>query len=119
MKGQFLQNVMKLAEIITIFSVVFLVTIATGNGAPQWRPQGRFGKRLDQRFPSSWQLGNGDKSIDMFPVIEGQQTQQESASDEQSIDLLHKLCVESTIPGLYRCYRRKREAFPRGLTDEE
>lgn len=49
--------------------------------------------------------GNGDKSIDMFPVIEGQQIQQESASDEQSIDLLHKLCVESTIPGLYRCYR--------------
>jgi hypothetical protein len=48
---------MKLAELITIFSVVFFVTIATGNGAPQWRPQGRFGKRLDQRFPSSWQLG--------------------------------------------------------------
>lgn len=113
---------MKLAELITIFSVVFLVTIATGNGAPQWRPQGRFGKRLDQRLPSSWQLGNSEKNIDMFPVIEDQQhisRDVDADANEQSLDLLDKLCVESSIPGLYRCYRRKRATFPRELTDEE
>lgn len=110
---------MKLAELITIFSVVFFVTIATGNGAPQWRPQGRFGKRLDQRFPSSWQLGNGDKNIDMFRVLEDQQMSQDTDKDEQSLELLDKLCVESSISGLYRCYRKKRAAFSRGNTDEE
>lgn len=46
---------MKFGELVTVFSVLFLVTFSMGDGAPQWRPQGRFGKRLDQRFPSPWQ----------------------------------------------------------------
>jgi hypothetical protein len=57
---------MKLAEIVTVFSVLFLVTFSMGDGAPQWRPQGRFGKRLDQRFPSSWQPGKFQISACLF-----------------------------------------------------
>lgn len=51
----YLLQVMKFGELVTVFSVLFLVTFSMGDGAPQWRPQGRFGKRLDQRFPSPWQ----------------------------------------------------------------
>ncbi|KAJ8307223.1 hypothetical protein KUTeg_015307 [Tegillarca granosa] len=96
-------SVMKLAEIITILSVIFLVTFTTGDGAPQWRPQGRFGKRLDQRFANSWESDIPDKDIDVFPVIE----ENTDLSDEKpaTVNLINKLCVESNIAGLYRCYR--------------
>lgn len=50
-------------------------------------------------------IGNGDKNIDMFRVLEDQQMSQDTDKDEQSLELLDKLCVESSISGLYRCYR--------------
>lgn len=50
-------------------------------------------------------LGNGEKNIDMFRVLEDQQMSQDTDKDEQSLELLDKLCVESSISGLYRCYR--------------
>ncbi|XP_069121910.1 uncharacterized protein [Argopecten irradians] len=102
---------MKLAEIITVLSVVFLVTFSMGQGAPQWRPQGRFGKRGDMRqYPVSWQP-DSDSDIDVYPVI---QSRTETESDtEKTLKLLEKLCVESSLPGLFRCYRKKRSTETR------
>lgn len=37
---------MKTVEVISIFLCMFLVFWTAGDGAPQWRPQGRFGKRF-------------------------------------------------------------------------
>nr|AXN93501.1 luqin [Mizuhopecten yessoensis] len=99
---------MKLAEIITVLCVVFFVTLTVGDGAPQWRPQGRFGKRGDQRqYPLSWQP-DSESDIDVYPVVE-RRSDTESDS-EKTLKLLEKLCVESSLPGLFRCYRRKRSA---------
>ncbi|XP_062610999.1 uncharacterized protein LOC134272850 [Saccostrea cucullata] len=104
-------EVMKLAELVTVFSVLFLVTFSMGDGAPQWRPQGRFGKRLDQRFPSSWQPASGsEKDIDVFPVLQ-EQTEQQTNNVDNLINVLKKVCVESNVPGLYKCYRRGDSSF--------
>ena len=40
---------MKAVEVLSIFAAIFLVNLSLGNGAPQWRPQGRFGKRYGVR----------------------------------------------------------------------
>lgn len=189
---------MKFGELVTVFSVLFLVTFSMGDGAPQWRPQGRFGKRLDQRFPSPWQqskythninftlhlfktycsqkkIGIGfwsvyhlftitvkipffnmfdhklpiwefntshtilkknpliafcillldfwnrnicnmyiyiifllvsgtDKDIDVYPVLE-EQTDVQPNNVDNIINVLKKVCVESNVPGLFKCYR--------------
>ncbi|XP_033732362.1 uncharacterized protein LOC117321870 isoform X2 [Pecten maximus] len=102
---------MKLAEIITVLSVVLFVTFIVGDGAPQWRPQGRFGKRGDLRqYPVSWQP-DSDSDIDVYPVIE---SRSDTESDsEKTLKLLEKLCVESSLPGLFRCYRKKRSTETR------
>lgn len=50
-------------------------------------------------------LGNGETNIDMFRVLEDQQMSHDTDKDEQSLELLDKLCVQSSISGLYRCYR--------------
>lgn len=39
-------QIMKAVETLSIFVCVFLITWSAGDGAPQWRPQGRFGKRF-------------------------------------------------------------------------
>ncbi|KAK3105796.1 hypothetical protein FSP39_005883, partial [Pinctada imbricata] len=96
--------VMKLVQVISIFTVIFMVTITTGDGAPQWRPQGRFGKRQDQRISSSW-LSESHKDIDLFPVLECADTSISSENPEQTLSILGKLCIETNIPGLYRCFR--------------
>nr|XP_022307301.1 uncharacterized protein LOC111113361 [Crassostrea virginica] len=104
-------EVMRLSELITVLSLIFLVTFSLGDGAPQWRPQGRFGKRLDQRFPSSWQQVSGtEKDIDMFPVLE-EQTDLQTNNVDNIISVLKKVCVESNVPGLYKCYRRSDSGF--------
>ncbi|XP_033732361.1 uncharacterized protein LOC117321870 isoform X1 [Pecten maximus] len=104
-------SAMKLAEIITVLSVVLFVTFIVGDGAPQWRPQGRFGKRGDLRqYPVSWQP-DSDSDIDVYPVIE---SRSDTESDsEKTLKLLEKLCVESSLPGLFRCYRKKRSTETR------
>ena len=40
---------MKAVEVLSVFAAIFLVNLSLGNGAPQWRPQGRFGKRFNTR----------------------------------------------------------------------
>lgn len=69
----YLLQVMKFGELVTVFSVLFLVTFSMGDGAPQWRPQGRFGKRLDQRFPSPWQQSkyahNINFTLHLFRIV--------------------------------------------------
>lgn len=70
----YLLQVMKFGELVTVFSVLFLVTFSMGDGAPQWRPQGRFGKRLDQRFPSPWQQSkyahNINFTLHLFRIVQ-------------------------------------------------
>nr|XP_011447715.2 uncharacterized protein LOC105342458 [Crassostrea gigas] len=106
-----LSEVMKFGELVTVFSVLFLVTFSMGDGAPQWRPQGRFGKRLDQRFPSPWQQISGtDKDIDVYPVLE-EQTDVQPNNVDNIINVLKKVCVESNVPGLFKCYRRTDSGF--------
>ena len=42
-------QIMKAVEVLSIFAAIFLFNLSLGNGAPQWRPQGRFGKRYGVR----------------------------------------------------------------------
>ena len=42
-------QIMKAVEVLSVFAAIFLVNLSLGNGAPQWRPQGRFGKRFNTR----------------------------------------------------------------------
>ena len=42
--------------------------------------------------------------IDVFPVISDKVNTKKDSNEDQ-VNLLEKLCVESSLPGLFRCYR--------------
>ncbi|KAL5010626.1 hypothetical protein ScPMuIL_012931 [Solemya velum] len=101
---------MRLAEVISVFTAVFLITFTIGDGAPQWRPQGRFGKRLDLRYPATWQSESDKALTDEFSLLPIIPDSSETDPEEEIINTMNRLCVKSSIPGLYRCYRKKRSA---------
>lgn len=47
-------QIMKAVETLSIFVCIFLITWSAGDGAPQWRPQGRFGKRFSSSRTSDF-----------------------------------------------------------------
>lgn len=45
-----------------------------------------------------------DKDIDVYPVLE-EQTDVQPNNVDNIINVLKKVCVESNVPGLFKCYR--------------
>lgn len=45
-----------------------------------------------------------DKDIDVYPVLE-EQTDVQANNVDNIINVLKKVCVESNVPGLFKCYR--------------
>ena len=50
--------------------------------------------------------GSDNSNLDVYPVLDEPNVSMETdSSDQSSFNIKDKLCVESSIPGLYRCYR--------------
>lgn len=45
-----------------------------------------------------------NKDIDVYPVLE-EQTDVQANNVDNIINVLKKVCVESNVPGLFKCYR--------------
>ncbi|KAK3588385.1 hypothetical protein CHS0354_024276 [Potamilus streckersoni] len=111
-----LEKIMKTAELVTALAVIFLVTLTIGEGAPQWRPQGRFGKRYNtgefmtamQTFPE-----NSEAVQPLFM----EETPTDSMSTTQS--KANRVCVETTFAGVFTCYRRRKSTSAIMQTDED
>ncbi|XP_046331200.1 abdominal ganglion neuropeptides L5-67-like isoform X1 [Haliotis cracherodii] len=103
-------KIMKLAEIVLCITTVLLLTFTTGNGAPQWRPQGRFGKRVQNNLPllinedSSNHSPEPASSPYEIPI-----EKLETHSDGSVLRLLDRLCTESNVPGFRKCLWNKRK----------
>ncbi|ESP02754.1 hypothetical protein LOTGIDRAFT_156700 [Lottia gigantea] len=111
-----LSAIMKLSEMIMCIMAVLLVTITLGNGAPQWRPQGRFGKRVN---PTLSLLLHGDQEKQFLnhekPFISEDKPYIPEVTDEISVErltsdardnlskFLHRLCSESGLENVPRC----------------
>ncbi|KAL3836300.1 hypothetical protein ACJMK2_021737 [Sinanodonta woodiana] len=107
---------MKTAELVTALAVVFLVTLTIGEGAPQWRPQGRFGKRF----------GTGEFMTAMQTLPDNSEVVQPLFMEETPTDSMpttqskaSRVCVETTFPGVFTCYRRRKSTPAMMQTDEE
>ncbi|KAK6181848.1 hypothetical protein SNE40_009628 [Patella caerulea] len=95
---------------------VLLVTFTVGNGAPQWRPQGRFGKRIDptlslllhRGIEKTYNPSEEDYLLQVkpfLPEIMGEISIEGLGTDarEHLSKLLHRLCSESGLDNVPRC----------------
>lgn len=129
---------MKAVETLLIFVCVFLVTWSAGDGAPQWRPQGRFGKRFSSTRTNSDIMSalqtvaddNDDQFGQMFlndpkefQMLEDRDTVDEifsnspaaisSSSSSSSPSSIwpfagSRICIETSFPGVFKCHRKGR-----------
>ncbi|XP_052244826.1 uncharacterized protein LOC127853972 isoform X2 [Dreissena polymorpha] len=124
---------MKVAETLSIFACIFLVTWSAGDGAPQWRPQGRFGKRFSgpSNIISALQSGtlssvpNSNDQLQALFMDESDQDTEDTPTLEDFINVNGKsdissmtssrwpfasgrVCIETVITGVFRCQRRGR-----------
>ncbi|KAL4229409.1 hypothetical protein ACF0H5_012447 [Mactra antiquata] len=123
-------KIMKAVETISIFVCVFLITWSTGDTAPQWRPQGRFGKRFSNTRTTNdlmsalqtvaqddeelgqlllndpdFRMVNTDAVEELFSNPTSDLTSSSSANTDWSIKN-HRLCIETNFPGVFRCHRK-------------
>ncbi|XP_045208511.2 uncharacterized protein LOC123560380 isoform X1 [Mercenaria mercenaria] len=130
-------KIMKAVETLSIFICIFLITWSAGDGAPQWRPQGRFGKRFtntrtasdimsalqtvaedDDQFRQmymeedpNYQLVNTDTVEELYSNPPSALTSSSSSSSASSTKWPFsgsRICIESSFPGVFRCHRRGR-----------
>ncbi|XP_041372217.1 uncharacterized protein LOC121385561 isoform X2 [Gigantopelta aegis] len=91
---------MKLAGVLCVMTVL-VVSLRTGDGAPQWRPQGRFGKRLEPAMPLLLDQNAASNSF-----LSSYQDRADKVNEFKV--LLHKLCSHPGNFGLYPCSFRRR-----------
>lgn len=116
---------MKAVEVLAVFATIFLVNLSVGNGAPQWRPQGRFGKRYSARtndLMTALTSGSEDNA-ELEPLFMQEPDLQNGVDYFTSRSLQKNLgarvCVETSFPGVFRCHRTKVSSDSRLSVDNE
>ncbi|XP_052803018.1 uncharacterized protein LOC128233397 [Mya arenaria] len=127
-------KIMKTVETLSIFVAIILVTWSSGDGAPQWRPQGRFGKRFSSSrssdimaalssntFPDSdeqlepYFMDNSDIDFvnsNTFENMFGSNSQNGRPSSVPSgfssrlPFVSSRICIETSLPGVFKCHRK-------------
>lgn len=116
---------MKAVEVLSIFAAIFLVNLSLGNGAPQWRPQGRFGKRYSVRTNDLMTALTSDTedSAELEPLFMQDPDLQNSVDYFTGRTLQKNLgarvCIETNFPGVFRCHRSKVPSDTRLSVDNE